>query len=211
MKADAVDRRRPAGHRPLRVGTGRLLRAIDVLLADGGREGRVDVRPGLVELAALHVTGWSVVSLVPEGDLPADVLGARSVSLVPLRHRLAELIRADGDATVVVAMFRDRITVGGRPVAARGPGRAPPRPVPTDPPVRLVALDAEGGAARFLDAGGRILGLDDVWSDRLAHFGPARFHGFAAGCRHFVQASAERLTGDLLASLVMPAAIVDEW
>lgn len=213
MGGEAENRERPgAPHRPLRIELGRLVRATDLLLADGGQEARIDVRPGIVELAALHVTGWSVVSVLPADDVPADVLGARSVGLIPLRRRLADLARAMGDADpVVVALHADHVTLADRAVSARDPGRAPPRPVPADPPVRLVGLDEDLGAARFLDPGGRILGVDDVWSGRLRHFGPARFHGFAAGRRQYVQASAERAAGDLLTALVMPAAVVDQW
>ncbi len=212
MDGTAEERDGGASPRPLRIELGRLVRAVDVLLADGGHDVRVDVRPGIVELAALHVTGWSVVSLIPVGDVPADVLGARSVALAPLQRRLAELARTMRDTRpVVLALHADHVTVADRAVAAREPGRAPPRPVPADPPVRLVGLEEDLGAARFLDPGGRILGVDDVWSGRLRHFGPARFHGFAAGQRQYVQASAERATEDLLTALVMPAAVVDEW
>lgn len=211
MEADAVVRRTTGVHRPLEIELARLVRAADVLLADGGRDVRLDVRPGMVELAALHVTGWSVVSLIPAGEAPAHVLGARALSLVPFRHRLADLMRSRGPGEVVVTLADDHVAVAGRVTAARPPGAAPPRPLPTDPPVRLVGIDEDLGAARFLDPGGRILGIDDAWSGRLRHFGPARFHGFAAERRQYVQASSDRFTGDLLASLVMPAAVVDEW
>ncbi|MGZ4711848.1 MAG: hypothetical protein ACXVK4_01785 [Acidimicrobiia bacterium] len=176
--------------RSLDVDPGRLLLAVDRLLADRGGDARVEARPGRLEITSFVDTVWETIPVpLARGDF-ADVIGAVTAPLALLHRRLIEILQAsDGRPAVALRMTRDRLCLDRLSIGLRPAIPAPPRPSRRDDarPVRLSAI-GPGPWCATVEGTEEVVWVSADRARRLCAIRPVRVEWFRRADADFVRA-----------------------